>query len=147
MAMQLTALRTPDKFFTILPEDWKESLKPIWEEVTKKAQVYVLEDDKELLAGGIVFTTIIPEMETYDAEARYWFSKNYAYIGYVWVPLEKRHRQYGTKWLEKVLSLNPNQHYWLTTEEKQLRPFYEKSGFRYEKTIKNQYLEEDLFVY
>ncbi|MEZ4857669.1 MAG: GNAT family N-acetyltransferase [Flavobacteriaceae bacterium] len=145
--MQLNRLPRPNRFFKILPTDWKESLIPIWNDVKNEAQVYVLEENKELLAGGIVFKAMIPEMETYQTEAMHWFSKNYAYIGYVWVPIEKRHQQYGTRWLEKLFSLNPNQHYWLTTEEKQLRQFYEKSGFRYKKTIKNEYLEEDLFIY
>jgi hypothetical protein len=144
--MQLNIIKNETVFFDILPLDWQESIKPFWENSKENATIYILEHDKELSAGGIVFSTIIPEMEAYKEEATNWFFKNYLYIGYVWVPIEKRNKNYGSLWLKNLLLRDQKQHYWLTTEDKQLRYFYEKAGFTYLKTINYSDVEEELFV-
>ena len=134
-------------FFDLLPLDWQQSIVPHWQNIKQYATVYVLEVDKQICAGGIVFNSSIPDIENYLKEANFWFSKNYHYIGYVWVPLEKRNNNYGSLWVQHLFSENSKQNYWLTTEEKKLRHFYEKAGFTFVKHLYNNGLEEDLFVY
>lgn len=133
-------------FFDLLPSEWQESINPFWEQVKETAIVYTLEDENDILAGGIVFSQMTPEMEAYKDEANYWFSQKYAYIGYVWVPLEKRNNNYGSLWLKHLLSLDEQQQFWLTTEDQKLRYFYEKTGFSYVKTLRYDGVQEDLFV-
>jgi GNAT superfamily N-acetyltransferase len=144
--MLLKTLNKESRFFEILPEDWQKSILPYWKSLKKNALIYVLEQNNEIYAGGIVFSTKTPEMDAYKEEADYWFSKNYLYIGYVWVPLEQRNKNYGSLWLKTLLSQHQNQHYWLTTEDKKLKYFYEKLGFKHQKTINYNSAEEDLFV-
>jgi len=139
----------PFSFFNILPEDWQESLLPQWSFINKTSWVYVLEQNHEICAGGIVFSEVIPEMEEYIKEAEMWFLEDYHYIGYIWVPSNKRNSSYGSQWLKELLDLNKSQKYWLTIEDKSLRYFYEKNGFRYIKTLylDNAEEEEELFIF
>jgi len=137
----------PGPFFDILPKDWQDSILPFWNVLKETSKVYVLDQDREICAGGIIFSTLIPEMEGYEAEANYWYSKDYLYIGYVWVPQYKRNKNFGSKWLNHILQLDNKQHYWLTTEDKALRYFYEKMGFSYVKTLCFNHVEEELFVF
>ncbi|PNQ73082.1 hypothetical protein C1T31_08820 [Hanstruepera neustonica] len=134
------------RFFELLPLDWQDNILPQWPQIQERSTIYVLASEEDILAGGIVFSEIIPEMEAYKTEAQYWFSQHYAYIGYVWVPLEKRHNNYGTLWLKNLLALDTQQGYWLTTEEPQLQYFYEKAGFQWVKTLRYDGVEENLFV-
>jgi len=145
--MELKILKNKTAFFDLLPLDWQESILPIWNTCQEQAQILTLEQDHEICAGGIVFYKSIPEMEVYREEADLWFFKNHLYIGYVWVPESKRNNNYGSLWLKELLLRDPNQAYWLTTEDKQLRYFYEKAGFTYVKSISCNGVEEELFVY
>lgn len=45
-----------------------------------------------------------------------------------------------------MLQLDVNQNYWLTTEDKSLKSFYEKSGFTFIKTLCFNGVEEELFI-
>lgn len=144
--MQLKVIKEEYIFFNLLPLEWQESIQPNWASLKECATIYVLEEENEIFAGGIVFSKITPEMDVYIEEAKYWFSKNYFYVGYVWVPLEKRNNNYGSLWLKSLLAENKMQHYWLTTEEKKLRYFYEKLGFKYIKTLNFNEISEELFV-
>ena len=139
--------KDPTRFFEILPKDWQTSILLEWETVEKDSKVYVLEQNQEICAGGIIFSTTLLEMENYKEEALQWFSNNYLYIGYLWVPEKKRNKNFGSSWMNQILQINPQQHYWLTTDEKPLRLFYEKIGFSYLKTFYFNGLEEDLFIY
>lgn len=134
------------EFITLLPADWQESLSLISANDLAKARVYLLKIDGEICAGGLVFPEFLPEMNFYAAEADYWFSQGYLYIGYVWVPLEKRHNNYGSLWLDALKKQDPNQLYWLTIEDLKLRQFYEQAGFVFVKTISLPEGEEQLFV-
>ena len=145
--MQLRITTKATDFFNMLPVDWQESIVPHWKNLKKNATIYLLEDKDEICAGGIVFSTNIPEMEGYSDEADYWYFKNYLYIGYVWVPISKRNKNYGTLWFNNLIALDKNQHYWLTIEDKKLRYFYEKIGFTYVKTLLCKDIKEELFVY
>jgi hypothetical protein len=144
--MQLKTVKEARVFFDMLPIDWQESLGPHWKNLKKNATIYSLEHNREICAGGIIFSTVLPEMQGYINEANHWFSKNYLYIGYVWVPPGKRNKNYGSLWLKNIQSLDKKQLYWLTTEDKQLRHFYEKAGFTYLRTLNCNNVEEDLFV-
>ena len=145
--MQFSILKEETQFFTLLPEDWQESIVPIWQQIKNHATIYILQDDvNSIVAGGIVFSTIIPEIEAFKEEANFWFAKNYLYIGYVWVPENQRNKSYGKLWLQNLQNYNTNQHYWLTIEDKNLRTFYEKVGFSYVKTISYDDVEEELLV-
>ncbi|MFZ2285285.1 MAG: hypothetical protein WAV86_15570, partial [Lutibacter sp.] len=53
----------------------------------------------------------------------------YLYIGFIWVPLEKRNRNLASQWLTLLKNQDPTQKYWLTIEEEWLKHFYEKNGF------------------
>jgi GNAT superfamily N-acetyltransferase len=145
--MRLKILKNESVFMDLLPLDWQKGIKSIWKKNREHTLIYVLEQDNEICAGGIVFSALTTEMKAYKEEANYWFLKNYLYIGYVWVPEDKRNKNYGSLWLKNLLLEDPKQHYWLTTEEKQLRYFYEKVGFTYVKTIRCQDEEEELFIY
>lgn len=72
--------KNPAQFFNILPKDWQESIIPHWNALKETSRVYILEHEMEICAGGIIFSSIIPEMEGYEEEAEYWFSKNYLYM-------------------------------------------------------------------
>lgn len=144
--LQFKKLENEEVFLNMLPQDWKESIEPFWESYRQQAQIYVLENNHDICAGGIVFSSLIAEMDGYKDEARSWFLKNYLYIGYVWVPENFRNKSYGSLWLHNLISQDSSQHYWLATEEKKLRYFYEKAGFTYVKTIAYNDVEEELFI-
>lgn len=134
-------------FFDLLPKDWQDSIVPYWRNYSESAKVYVLKKDGEICAGGIVFNSLPPEMEHFRKEVNYWLKRYYLYIGFIWVPEDKRKQNYGFEWLFNLKRQNPAQKFWLTTEEKQLKSFYIKNGFRYEKTLFYNEIEEDLFLY
>ncbi len=136
----------PTLFFEILPEDWQESIIPHWSILKDSTQVFVLEEHQEICAGGIIFSSVFHEMDGYKEEAKHWFSKDYLYLGYIWVPLEKRNNNYGSTWMNNLLHLDRQQKYWLTTEDKSLKYFYKKIGFSYIKTLRFNGVEEELFV-
>lgn len=137
----------PFPFFSLLPKDWTDGLVPNWNLLKNNATVFVLENDTEICAGGIIFSKITPEMDSCKEDALYYFSKNYLYVGYVWVPENKRNRNYGFNWFKELFKADKNKHYWLVTEDKMLRKFYEKIGFVYQKTINFNEEEEELFCY
>ncbi len=138
--------KNPSVFISLLPSDWEESLALIGKEQTANSKFYILKIDDEICAGGIIFSETLTEMGAYKNEANYWFSKGYLYIGYVWVPLEKRNKNYGSIWLSELLALDTTKSYWLTIEDHSLRYFYEKSGFVYKKSLLLPNGEEQLFV-
>lgn len=145
--MELKSIKNETVFFDILPLDWQEIIVPHWENFKKNAKIYILEDNNEICAGGIIFSSNLPEMEDYSDEAHYWYSKKYLYIGYVWVPIPKRNKNYGTLWFKNLIALDKDQHYWLTIEDNGLRYFYEKIGFTYVKTLQCKDVNEELLVY
>lgn len=145
--MQFRVRKETDLFFDLLPKEWQESIQSSIHDFKDNATLYVLEENNTLLAGGIVFSKQLQEMDAYKDEAHEWFSKHHLYIGYVWVPVEKRNHSYGSLWFEHLFQKDVTQHYWLTTEETSLRYFYEKIGFTFLKTLRNGDIQEELFVY
>jgi diamine N-acetyltransferase len=131
----------PEPFFNILPNDWQESIVPFWDLYKDIAKVYVIEIQQKIYVGGIVFFEIPPDMENFKDEAIYWSNKEYYYIGYVWTAEDVRGQNYGSKWLAHLIENDPNQHFWLTTENTELRYFYEKNGFTFIKKLVNESIE------
>ncbi len=136
-----------NSFFEILPKDWQEGIVPFWENYKKTTKIYVLEDNKEILAGGLVFSECPPDMDFFKLEAQEWLEKGYLYLGFLWVPKKFRNKSLGTLWLNTLKKLDENQKYWLTIEEDNLRYFYEKNNFEYEKTIQNDSNTEQLLFF
>ncbi|GGG98314.1 hypothetical protein GCM10011416_15510 [Polaribacter pacificus] len=135
-------------FFKLLPLDWQESLVPNWDFYKNKgAQIWLLSNKDDICAGGILFKAAAPEMDIFKSTAQHWFDLGYLYIAYVWVPVRHRDKGYGSQWIQAVLQQFPKQGFWLTTEEKGLRNFYEKNHFKYLESLQAAEIEEELFVY
>ncbi len=134
------------RFFEILPKDWQDSIVPYWKDLENSTQVYIIEEGDQIIVGGMVFSNLIPEMKEYTDEANCWFLNNYLYIGYLWVPENKRGKNLGSTWLQELRALNKNQKYWLTIEEHGLGGFYLKNNFKYIKTLELESTKEELFA-
>jgi hypothetical protein len=119
----------PEQFFNILPEDWRVLIAPYWEDYKNSAKIYVLKENEEVVAGGLVFSKSLPDMSDFEKSVQYLFSEGYFYIGFIWVPTHLRNRQLASQWLTLLKKQDPTQKYWLTIEEEWLKHFYEKNGF------------------
>lgn len=120
----------PNEFFDILPEDWRCLIAPYWERYSPTSTIYILEKEKEVLAGGIVFGSSSPDMTTFEkAHGKVYFKLGYLYIGFLWVVPEHRGKALGSEWLSLLKKRNKKQSYWLTIEEERLKTFYKKNGF------------------
>ncbi len=124
----------PERFFSILPEDWQDSIVPYWMQYQHTARVYTIESGNEVLCGGIIFTTNPPETP-YVADAIDLFQKGYLYIGFLWVSEKHRGRKLGHEWIAQIRNLYPEQNFWLAIDEYWLRTFYERVGFRVIKEV------------
>ncbi|MFA5296954.1 MAG: hypothetical protein WC389_01960 [Lutibacter sp.] len=124
------ATNSPEQFFNILPEDWKSLIVPYWDNYKDVAKIYILKDDDEVVAGGLVFSKSLPDMSDFERSLQYLFSQGYLYIGFIWVPEHKRNKQLASQWLTLLKNQDPKQKYWLTIEEEWLKYFYEKNGFK-----------------
>ncbi|MFG6686426.1 GNAT family N-acetyltransferase [Mariniflexile sp. HNIBRBA6329] len=134
-------------FFKILPEDWQEGIMPFWETYKKTTKCYVLIENNQIMAGGLVFSTCPPDMLYAVEEANSWFRKGYLYLGFIYVLEEKRGRNLGSLWLNELKKMHSKQNYWLTIEDLNLDTFYAKNGFNYVKSLYNDGVEEGLYVY
>lgn len=134
------------EFFALLPYDWQESIVPEWKKYKKSALIYTLHNNLELLAGGIIFYNAAPDMEYNHATAKYWFSKDYFYIGFLWVVEKYRGHQLGSVWLHELFKTMPQQNFWLSIEDPKLQTFYKKNGFRLIKKLKTEEGDEWIMV-
>ncbi|NQV78477.1 MAG: GNAT family N-acetyltransferase [Lutibacter sp.] len=139
--------KSPKQFFDILPADWQAIIVPEWDAYKKKSAIYVLKDENEIVAGGIVFSNNHPEMTDFEQSFQHLSSEGYLYIGYLWVIPQKRNQQLASKWLDKLKEENKNQKYWLTIEEEPLSYFYKKNGFKLLKESTNSASKEWLLTY
>ncbi len=137
----------PEQFFNILPEDWQVLIVPYWESYKDAAKIYVLKENKEVVAGGLVFSKSLPDMSDFERSVQYLFSEGYLYIGFIWVPLHKRNRNLASQWLTLLKNQDPTQKYWLTIEEAWLKHFYEKNGFVLVEESTDAENKEWLFTY
>ena len=121
----------PERFFAILPRDWRRVIAPCWEDYRGKAKIFILESAaEEVLGGGIVFSAVSPDARAYEAEAQHWFDLGYLYIGFLWVAEEHRGKRLGSKWLVELRKKYPGQKFWLAIDDYVLLAFYESNGFR-----------------
>ncbi|MFH4963960.1 GNAT family N-acetyltransferase [Gaetbulibacter sp. M235] len=136
-----------NEFFKILPFDWQESILPHWETIKETTKGYLLVENQEIIAGGLVFYKCPPDMLYAVDEANKWIKKGYLYLGFIYVIEERRHQNLGSVWLSNLKQMFPNQKYWLTIEDLKLDTFYKKNEFKKIKTLFNVDQEEWLYVY
>tara|TARA_R110000868_G_scaffold21640_11_gene89839 strand:- start:5013 stop:5483 length:471 start_codon:yes stop_codon:yes gene_type:complete len=139
--------RDPNDFFRILPHDWQETLLPIWTKNGKDADVFVLCEAEQIIAGGIVFRGFTDEMNSFKTAALSFINSECYYIGYLWVIESRRGEDLGSLWLKSVKEYDPKANYWLTIEEEKLKNFYIKNGFKLLKESKNKGNKEWLFLF
>ena len=143
--MVFKATHNYNQFFDMLPLDWIGDIKPFWESYKHTTTCYMLYENNEPIAGGLVFANCPPDMLYVKNEAAYWFERGYLYLGFIFVLENRRGQNLGSLWLSKLKDLNPNQNYWLTVEDKSLEAFYTKNGFERIKTLNNNGQQEILF--
>lgn len=135
-------------FFKILPHDWREAIEPIWEGYRKEANIYVLRDGQEIVAGGIVFNGTPPNRTDFEIEiGENYIEKGYPYIAFLYVVSHRRNEALGSRWIQALKNQFPDQAYWLTIEEEGLKQFYTKNGFECVAASKDGDLPEWLFVF
>ena len=135
-------------FFDTLPNDWQEVIVPFWNELKSSTQIFVLIEDRKIVAGGLVFSKCPPDMMYYEKQAINWFKKGYLYLGFIFVDESKRNRNLGSLWLNKVKELFPNNGFWLAIEDERLRKFYIRNGFKKVATVKvEDSNEESIYVF
>jgi ribosomal protein S18 acetylase RimI-like enzyme len=134
-------------FFDILPADWQENILPFWNDHKTNSEVFAFLEDNTVIAGGILFNSMPPDLTSNNTELQQWFDKGYLYIGFLWVAEHKRNQKLGSLWLEKIKSLMPKQKFWLVIEDENLSKFYEKHNFTKEQTIINQNTIEWVYAY
>ena len=148
MNLEFTSLsKNLNQFFTILPQDWQEIIAPKWKKFSNTASVYVFKEDKEIIAGGIVFRKGHPKCTNFEKKYEYLYAENYYYIGFLWVIPQKRNQQLASKWLSKVHAINNKQKYWLTIEEISLQYFYQKNGYKLLAESNELYCNEMILTY
>lgn len=136
-----------EQFFKIIPKDWNEYILAFWNDFKSTTECYVLVENKEVIAGGLVFSKCPPDMWYAINEANKWFEKGYLYLGFIFVLEEKRHQNLGSVWLNYLKTKFPNQKYWLTIEDLRLDRFYVKNDFKKVKSLFNQDQEEWLYIF
>lgn len=119
----------PQHFFMMLPEDWQDEIVPFWDAYKDSSQIYIIENQTGILGGGIVFSKSPPHFEYFETNAKIWFSQGYQYLGFIYISEHHRNKNLGSFWLNQLKSKNPQQQYFLLTEEEHLHHFYLKNGF------------------
>tara|TARA_R110000868_G_scaffold176007_1_gene413303 strand:- start:266 stop:712 length:447 start_codon:yes stop_codon:yes gene_type:complete len=136
----------PNDFMQILPLDWQEALQMVWDDAKATSEIYVIKEDGNIIAGGILFKQYTLEMALFKQEAEALLAKHSYYIGYLWVNETHRGRDLGTLWLDSVKSSYPNTKFWLTIEEENLKNFYLKNDFHVAKEVENGGIKEWLLA-
>lgn len=136
------------QFFEILPPDWKDAIEPVWEDYGKEANIFVLRDEGEIIAGGIVFNGAPPNRTDFEIlQGEKYLKRGYHYIGFLYVVAHRRNEALGSQWLQALKNRFPGQAYWLTIEDEDLKRFYTKNGFKCVAASSDTNLPEWLFVY
>lgn len=134
-------------FFNILPEDWQENIVPFWDDYKSTSKVFVFFENNQVIAGGIIFGSMPPDLKWNGEALQKWFDHGFLYIGFLWVAEDYRNLRLGSLWLEKIKDLMPNQNFWLVIEEENLGNFYKKHHFQLEQTIHSENGEEWLYTF
>lgn len=137
----------PNQFFDILPKDWQDDIVPFWEDYKDNASIYIIKENSQVEAGGIIFSTPSPDILYYKKEAQKWFDNKYLYIGFLWVNKNKRNNNLGSFWISELKKQLPNQKFWLLIEEERLHSFYLKNDFKLIKIFKKDDHSEWLYAY
>lgn len=137
-------LEKPEEFFNLLPEDWKEGLVPVWGQYADSSEIWVLKEKDTIIAGGIVFSVMPPDLYAFLSEAKALLDRGSRYLGFIWVVPEQRGRGLGSAWLKALFAHYPKVSFWLTIEEEGLKHFYRQNGFMLKGYHKEP--EEWLFV-
>ena len=131
-----------EHFFAILPNNWKEDIVPVWESYKNNTHVYVLLENKTIIGGGMVFSTLSPDLKAVPEIAQKYYQKDLLYLAFIWVNETHRGKGVGTLWLNSLLTQNPTQGFWLTIEDLKLKDFYENLGFKLGESYLNNGCEE-----
>ncbi|HMR15905.1 MAG: GNAT family N-acetyltransferase [Confluentibacter sp.] len=134
-------------FFKLMPQDWQAGIVPFWDDYKASTNCYLLFDDNEIVAGGLVFSKCPPDMFYAEKEAAFYFNNQYLYVGFIYVIEERRQQNLGSIWLENLKKTHPKQAFWLTIEELKLDAFYVKNGFKAVESLQNSGATEVVYVY
>lgn len=129
----------PERFFRLLPADWREGIVPYWESYGSHALIYGLEVNGELAGGGIVFHEATDETIAYGHIADQYYQQHFCYIGYLWIHPEYRGLGLGSSWLSNVHNILSNRSFWLTVDDPALQVFYERNGYKTTGTFATAY--------
>jgi hypothetical protein len=135
----------PNDFFKILPLDWQEALKLVWNDTLGTSEIFVIKEYKTIIAGGIIFKNMTADMQLFEAEAIKLLASGSYYIGYLWVVETRRGEDLGSMWLKQLKQSYPDNSFWLTIEEEGLNTFYNKNNFRLLAAKNSQNEKEWLF--
>ncbi len=136
-----------ERYFEILPDDWKALIEPFWNQYKSSAAIYVFKNAQDIIAGGIVFKTCPPDLLAYQNALQHWFDAGYYYLGFIFVKETLRGQNLGSKWLNELKRQYPNQKFWLLIEDEKLHHFYIKNGFQRVQDFQNGDQTEGLYVY
>jgi GNAT superfamily N-acetyltransferase len=145
--MTFEACTDCSEFFKILPKDWHEGIEPFWDTYKATTKGYLLIENNQIIAGGLVFYKCPPDMKYAEDEATIWITKGYLYVGFIYVIEERRQQNLGSVWLDNLKKMYPNQKFWLTIEDLKLDTFYTKNGFKRIKSLNNNGVEEVLYAF
>ncbi|MBD0825000.1 GNAT family N-acetyltransferase [Aestuariibaculum marinum] len=133
-------------FFSILPQDWKVGILPFWDDYNSSTTCLVIKDNNEIIAGGLIFSKCPPDMLYAKQEADFWFEAGYKYLGFIYVSESRRGQNLGSFWLNSLKEMYPETKFWLTIEDLNLDHFYVKNGFRMNKSLFNDGVEERIYI-
>lgn len=136
----------PDQFLAAMPEDWRADFHLYLESCANRMELFVITDNGQIIAGGIVMNGLPPEMKLFEKDIKPFIEKGYLYIGFLFVATEYRKQNIGSTWLSHIMKMFGTQGFWLTVEDPGLITFYEKNGFRWTGTLKQGAVCEDLLV-
>jgi len=128
----------PEKFFEILPDDWKEAIVPYWPEYKNTTRIFVLETKGKIIGGGLVFSVVSPDTVFYKQEAQSWFDKGYLYLAYIWIDPQFRGKGLGSEWLKQTHTFYNGRKFWLAIEDYKLVKFYSLNGYSLVKEIQGE---------
>jgi len=119
-----------EQFFAILPPDWQEGIVPFWENYKNTTKIFVLEENNHIIGGGMVFSTLSPDLKGAPEIAEKYYQKGLLYLAFIWIKETHRGKGLGSFWLKQLKQQSPRQGYWLTIEDLNLSRFYTTLGFK-----------------
>ncbi|PJB15824.1 MAG: hypothetical protein CO118_02090 [Flavobacteriales bacterium CG_4_9_14_3_um_filter_32_8] len=136
----------PTLFFDILTSDWRNGIEPFWKEYATTSTIYCLVENKQIIAGAILFSTVSPDTKGYHKIAQHWLDKDYLYLAFVFVAENRRSEGLGSLLITKIKEKLPIQKFWLAIEDHGLLNFYNLLGFQFAQKVQNEDVEEWILV-